>query len=79
MGSFTSDFQHGNLKIMDEKGRFGLLDRDGNLLQPPVRNCATIVNADKIAILDDRNLVALRDVRLAWCSPNERGESEDRA
>lgn len=66
MGSFTSDFQHENLKIMDEKGRFGLLDRDGNLLQPPVRNCATIVNADKIVILDDRNLVALRDVKKGW-------------
>lgn len=63
---FTSDFHLENLKVMDEKGRFGLLDRDGNLLQTPVRNCATIGSEEKILILDDRDRVALRDAERGW-------------
>lgn len=63
---FTSEYQHENLKVMDENGRFGLLDRDGNLLQTPVRNCATIGSPEKILILDENNRIALRDAKRGW-------------
>lgn len=66
MSGFTSDYQYENLKVMDEKGRFGLLDRDGNLLQPPVRNCATLGSNEKILILDEHDRIALRDARRGW-------------
>lgn len=63
---FTSDFQGENLKVMDENGRFAILDRNGNLIQPPVRNCATIGSPEKILILDDQDRIALRDVKRGW-------------
>lgn len=65
-GIFTSGYQYENLKVMDEHGRFGLLDHEGNLLQAPVRNCATIESAEKILILDEQNRIALRDAARGW-------------
>lgn len=62
---FTSSVYHGFIKVMDENRRFTLLDENMEPIFPPVFNCAAL-SPEKVLILNESGLCALRDVKKGW-------------